>query len=383
MSKLLCGLTLYLALLQDSWNTIQMALKMKKGAGGGSSGARSQTSEEDVGYFYALSNTPYHLEKRYVCDFAGCNYTTSRKYNLMRHGRTHHEDLRIPCPECPGTFVDKYILKEHMAAAHPKFSIPIDGTNMIGVGIGDTKSPNGGEPVSKKKRTPQTQSPGQRRTPKSGKDSPQHKRKSAGGWHIPKMGPMPPLGMPPQEGDAATDLSKLNVEPFLNHNGDSSSFMDSFAGDKANNNVMKSAYEVAVSSGFNFAAMQSVFPGMDMMSIIRDPDLSNNNKPFKPLGVAAGKDAADAPTDLSAAMQAVFPGMDVMSGLKHTACYDTKQLSKDVDDSGPTDLSTGMSVVFPGMEMEDSNGGVSESSPSKGAGSIIETSDGEEVKVSE
>ena len=333
---MLCGLTLFLALLQDvSWSLLKTALKTKQKGG-------RQPEEDNVGYYYALSNPQYQLEKRYVCDFAGCNYTSSRKYNLMRHGRTHHEDQRIPCPECPGTFVDKYILKEHMAAAHPKFTIPIEGTNMIGVGIGDTKVTG-----DRRKRSLPNHNPspgaGAPRMPK-GKESPQSKRRSGGGggrWHIPRMAPMLDSSIEKgnvKDGDTVGGAElKLNVEPFLQENGDSNSVLDTSLGDQANNNISKPAYE-PVSAGFSLASMQAVFPGMDMMSIAKNPDLSNNNTP---------------------------------------------KVQK--EQSAPTDLSSSMQVVFPGMEMEDSNGAAdaeSDVSAMKDR-SMIETSDGEEVKVSE
>lgn len=227
----------------------------------------------------------------------------------MRHGRTHHEDQRIPCPECPGTFVDKYILKEHMASAHPKFTIPIEGTNVIGVGIGEMKKES---PANKRKRTIPSHNPSPKRANAKNKDTPSPgKSRRSSGWHIPRLSPMVVAPVmeekdDKEETDTAAGDTVAKTSPPLN--------------DSSNNGEVNKD---------TLASMQVVFPGMDMM------DIDNNN-------TLKGDEAAD--------------------------------------------LSTGMQVVFPGMEMvqqqEDSNGPESDNSPAKER-SVIETSDGEEAKISE
>lgn len=411
--NLLCGLTInLLVVLQDapSWSLLKTALNSTPNGD-------KQDDEDGMGYYYAVSNPSYSLEKRYVCDFAGCNYTSSRKYNLMRHGRTHHEDQRIPCPECPGTFVDKYILKEHMASAHAKFTIPIEGTNMIGVGISCSVKSEGGFPAyvpappepligpllegaerpmvtpsphgftNKRKRSTPSHNPNHRRSfgpmnkPKPLNSSPGNSQKKSGGWHIPRLGPMVAgkMGSPSfssveqmmsimkQENSSASYLKQENSNSSM---GSCLSEME-----QNNNNIM---------SKESLASMQVVFPGMVDMRMM---DMDNNNTTKKD-DASPSSPRASAAMDLTSSMQVVFPGMVDMRLMD----IDNNNTPKKDDASPPspgssaTDLTSSMQVVFPGMEMvqqEDSNGPEStEVSPIKER-SMIETSDGEDAKISE
>ena len=259
----------------------------------------------------------------------------------MRHGRTHHEDQRIPCPECPGTFVDKYILKEHMASAHAKFTVPIEGTNMMAVGIGNTgikpEEPVTSAPLigplpegalrplvpsslfsaqtNKRKRSTPNHNPSPKsKSPRA--SSPAAKPKKSG-WHIPRLSPM----------------------------------------------VMSSAD----------SPVPPVIPSMEqMMSIMnKDTDLepNNNNVKDSPLSVK----------DSLSMMRAVFPGMEDAMAL------DNNNDPKPVASPPSSPPSNANMPVFPGMEMEqpeEEEGGSNATSPEKDR-SMIETSDGENAKDSE
>ena len=55
-------------------------------------------------------------EVRHSC--SECRYSTTKKYNLMRHMRTHNKTSKPKCTICATTFQDEYKLNLHVEAVH-------------------------------------------------------------------------------------------------------------------------------------------------------------------------------------------------------------------------------------------------------------------------
>ena len=56
----------------------------------------------------------------YKCRFDECEYESTRKFNSLRHARTHYESILVKCRviDCGASFLDTNTGKEHLASVH-------------------------------------------------------------------------------------------------------------------------------------------------------------------------------------------------------------------------------------------------------------------------
>ena len=89
----------------------------------------------------------------YKCRAENCKYDSDRKYNTLRHVRTHYKDNRVKCRviNCGASFVDFYIGKDHLANVHGIGSgnRSKDGEETPGKKAGKKRKSKGGSAASK------------------------------------------------------------------------------------------------------------------------------------------------------------------------------------------------------------------------------------------
>ena len=64
-------------------------------------------------------------EKRFVCDFHGCDYKCNSNRRLVEHKRTHTGEKPYECTECDKTFGSKACLRIHMKYRHSQLNEPM------------------------------------------------------------------------------------------------------------------------------------------------------------------------------------------------------------------------------------------------------------------
>ena len=82
---------------------------------------------EELLYHHAISQHTEHGIKP-VCQWNGCEYTTSNRYRLKTHLKSHFSVKAHECQVCGLQYKHRYNLSRHIRASHPQSSQSISIT---------------------------------------------------------------------------------------------------------------------------------------------------------------------------------------------------------------------------------------------------------------